>query len=201
MIKAIISDMGNVILPFDVSLFLRKMAQYSSMKKREVMEIPVLHDRLIKSFSKGEISSKKYYESMKDAFKADLKFKEFRNIYCDIFSLNTEVLKALTKLRGKNKLLLLSNTDTLHFNFVRKRFPEIFIFDGYILSYEAGCIKPEDEIFKLALKKSKEEPENTLFIDDMEENIEAAMALGMKTIHFDSRIDLSAELEKFGVFS
>ncbi|MFW6123652.1 MAG: HAD family hydrolase [Acidobacteriota bacterium] len=199
MIKAVISDMGNVILPFDVSLFLKKMAQYSFMKEREVMELPVLHDGLIKSFSKGEISSKKYYKSMKEVFKANIRFKKFRNIYCDIFSLNAEVLETLTKLKGKNKLFLLSNTDALHFNFIRKKFPDIFIFDDYILSYEAGWIKPEEEIFKLALKKSEEEPENTVFIDDMEENIKAAEALGMKTIHFDSETDLKVELDKLGI--
>jgi len=200
-IKAVISDMGNVILPFDISLFLRKIAEYSSLKKDEVIKIPILHYGLIESFCKGEISPKKYYDSMKEIFKADIKFKEFRKIYCDIFSLDNSVLKTLNELKDKTKLLLLSNTDTLHFNFIKKRYPEILIFDDYILSYETGWVKPEDEIFRVALEKSEENPENIVFIDDREENIQAAEKTGMKTIHFDSKMDLKVELEKLGISS
>jgi putative hydrolase of the HAD superfamily len=138
---------------------------------------------------------------MKDIFKVDLKFKTFLDIYCDIFSLDSSVLETLAQLKGKHKLILLSNTDTLHFNYIEKRFPEIFIFDEYILSYKVGSVKPEEKIFKIAIEKSGAEPQNILFIDDMEENIRVAAKTGMKTIHFNSKTNLKAELEKFGIFS
>lgn len=200
MIRTVISDMGNVILPFDISVFLTRIAKYSSMEKEEIMSIPVLPDGLIESFGKGRISPKKYFKGMKELFKVDLEFKVFLDIYCDIFSLDVSVLEALNKLRGKKKLILLSNTDTLHFNYIKMRFPEIFIFDEYILSYEVGSVKPEEKIFKIAIEKSGAEPENVLFIDDMEENIRAAEKTGMKTIHFNSKTDLEAEMGKFGMF-
>ncbi len=201
MIRTVVSDMGNVILPFDISVFLKRIAKYSSLEKEEIMSIPVLHDGLIESFGKGRISPKRYYKGMKDIFKVDLKFKTFLDIYCDIFSLDSSVLETLAQLKGKHKLILLSNTDTLHFNYIEKRFPEIFIFDEYILSYKVGSVKPEEKIFKIAIEKSGAEPQNILFIDDMEENIRVAAKTGMKTIHFNSKTNLKAELEKFGIFS
>ena len=201
MIRTVISDMGNVILPFDISVFLKRIAKYSSLEKEEIMSIPVLHDGLIESFGKGRISPKRYYKGMKDIFKVDLKFKAFLDIYCDIFSLDSSVLETLAQLKGKHRLILLSNTDTLHFNYIEKRFPEIFIFDEYILSYKVGSVKPEEKIFKIAIEKSGAEPQNILFIDDMEENIRVAAKIGMKTIHFNSKTNLKAELEKFGIFS
>jgi len=198
-IKTVISDMGNVILPFEISFFLNEIAKYSSLEKDEVINIPVLHVELIKSFSEGRISPENYYAQMKKIFKADIQFDKFRDIYCDIFSLNSSVLKTLSSLKGKNKLLLLSNTDTLHFNFIKKRFPEIFIFDDYILSYEVGCVKPDDKIFRAAVDRSETKPEEIVFIDDIRENVKAAEKAGLKTIHFNSEIDLKAELEKYGV--
>lgn len=199
MIKTIISDMGNVILSFDVSLFLKEIAEYSRLEKDEVMDIPILHSSLIESFSKGIITSKNYYDRMREIFKADIPFKKFKAIYCDIFSLNSSVLKTLSYRKGKNKLLLLSNTDVLHFSFIKQRFPEIFIFDDYILSYRVGCVKPEEKIFRTALERAEAQPEEIVFIDDRKENIRAAEKAGLKTIHFDSKKDLKAELEKYGV--
>jgi len=199
MIRTIISDMGNVILPFDVSLFLNRIEKYSSLSKNEVMRIPIILDGLIVSFSKGRISSKKYFDSMKEIFKVDIEFKEFKDIYCDIFSLDSSVLKTLSKLKGIFRLVLLSNTDILHFNFIKTRYPEMFIFDDYVLSYETGSVKPEDRIFEIALEKSESDPEQIVFIDDMEENIRAAGKTGMKTIHFDCHMDLKRELEKFDI--
>ncbi len=192
--------MGNVILPFDISVFLKRIAKYSSLGKDEIMSIPVLHNGLIESFGKGRISPRKYYKGMKKIFMVDLKFKDFLDIYCDIFSLDSLVLETLAKLKGKHKLILLSNTDTLHFNYIKKRFPQIFLFDEYILSYKVGSVKPEEKIFRIALEKSEADPQNILFIDDTEENIRAAAKKGMKTIHFNSRTNLKAELEKFGIF-
>ncbi|HHF51435.1 MAG: HAD family phosphatase [Candidatus Aminicenantes bacterium] len=201
MIRTVISDMGNVILPFDVSVFLERIAKYSSLEKEEIMSMPVLYDGLIESFGKGRISPNKYYKGMKEIFKVDLKFKDFLDIYCDIFSLDSSVLETLAKIKGKCKLILLSNTDTLHFNYIKKRFPEIFLFDEYILSYKVGSVKPEEKIFKIAIEKSETEPQNILFIDDMEENIRAAAKTGMKIVHFNSKTNLKAELEKFEIFS
>jgi len=198
-IKTILSDMGNVILPFDISVFLKRIAKYSSMGIKELMDIPVLPDGLIESFGKGRISPEEYFMGMKEIFKVNITFKDFLDIYCSIFSLDSSVLETLAKLKGKNKLILLSNTDTLHFNYIKKRFPEIFIFDEYILSYKVGSVKPEERIFKIAIEKSEAEPECILFIDDMEENIRAAERTGMKTIHFNSQTDLEAEMGKFGI--
>ncbi len=199
MIRTVISDMGNVLLAFDVLVFLNEIAKYSSMKNKEVLEVPFLHDGLIEAFCKGNIGPKKYYREMGKIFKADIEYQDFINIYCNIFSLNSSVVKTLTRLKGKNKLILLSNTDTLHFNFIKKRYPEIFIFDDYILSYKIGSVKPETEIFDVALDRSETKPEEIVFIDDMKENIQAAKKIGMKTIHFHPKMDLKSELKKLGM--
>ena len=87
----------------------------------------------------------------------------------------------------------------MRFGFVKKKFPEILIFDEYVLSYEVGFMKPHPQIFKEALRKARAEAEECVFIDDIEGNIEAALSLGINTILFGPKTDLEAELQKKGL--
>jgi HAD superfamily hydrolase (TIGR01509 family) len=87
----------------------------------------------------------------------------------------------------------------MRYGFIKNNFPEILIFDAYILSYLEGCIKPDPRIYKAALEKAEAQADECLFIDDRGDNIDAANALGINTIHFIERVDLTAELCKFNL--
>ncbi len=102
-------------------------------------------------------------------------------------------------MRSKYRLILLSNTDVMRFGFIRKRFPEILFFDAYVLSYEVGYMKPAPQIYKVALKKAKARAEECLFIDDREENVEAALKLGIHAIHFGPQANLEISLREYGL--
>ena len=110
-----------------------------------------------------------------------------------------KVLKTLKKLKKKYRLILLSNTDVKHVGFIKQKFPEIFFFDDYVLSYEVGLMKPDPRIYEIALEKAKARVGECLFIDDLEENIEAAAEMGIQTILLKPQIDLEAELRQLNV--
>ena len=67
-------------------------------------------------------------------------------------------------------------------------------FDKWILSHEVGFKKPAVEIFQRAIEWALVEPEKILFIDDMKEHVEVAIALGMQGIHFVSVEQLREEI-------
>jgi HAD superfamily hydrolase (TIGR01509 family) len=67
-------------------------------------------------------------------------------------------------------------------------------FDKWILSYEVGFKKPAIEIFQTAIAWASVEPQKILFIDDLKNHIEVAIALGMQGIHFASAEQLKKEL-------
>ena len=75
----------------------------------------------------------------------------------------------------------------------------MFIFDDYVLSFEAGYMKPDLRIFQIALERAKARAGECVFIDDLEENIEAAAKMGIHTIHFKAQTDLKTELCKLGL--
>jgi putative hydrolase of the HAD superfamily len=68
-----------------------------------------------------------------------------------------------------------------------------------VLSYEVRALKPGPEIYRAALKKAAAPPASCVFIDDMEENIAGAAALGLNTIHYKPGTDLEKGLRALGV--
>ena len=56
-------------------------------------------------------------------------------------------------------------------------------FDGVVTSFEAGCCKPDERIFRLCIERFGLAPAATTFFDDSEANCRAAAAMGFRTIH------------------
>lgn len=81
------------------------------------------------------------------------------------------------------RLFCLSNMSVEYYDYLRER--EVFdYFEGRIISALEHCIKPEKEIYEVLMKRYDVEPEESLFIDDLESNLLAASQLGFHTVHF-----------------
>jgi putative hydrolase of the HAD superfamily len=94
----------------------------------------------------------------------------------------TEALIAALSRQGF-RLYCLSNMSTDHYNYLKDR-PVFRYFDGQVISAFEGLIKPERAFFELILDRYHLQPDETLFIDDLERNIRGAEALGIHTVHF-----------------
>jgi len=150
----------------------------------------------VEFFDKGEISPEEFYRQVIDKLKARIDYDNFYSIYNDVFSINPPVLQIMKRLKENYKIVLLSNTDIMRYGFIRKKFPEIMIFDEYILSFEVGFMKPQPQIYREALKQAGAEAKECVFIDDREENIKAAVKLGISGILMESQTDLESVLQK-----
>ena len=98
-------------------------------------------------------------------------------------------LEELRKLRGKYKLYMLSNTNSIMWRQdIAKAFRQEGLavddyFDGIVTSFEAKCCKPAPGIFNRVVEKFGIRPEETVFFDDSKANVEAASKLGFATRH------------------
>lgn len=97
----------------------------------------------------------------------------------------TEVLIHDLKAAGY-RLYVLSNMSKEFIEFLR-RVPVYRYFDGEVVSCEEGVCKPEPEIYRLLLTRYGLNPQETLFIDDRKENVEAAEREGITGFRFDRR--------------
>lgn len=199
MIRCVISDLGRVIIHFDNAIFFEKIANYSPLSKEEIAELASTRSSPRTAFDRGEITAEEFYNQATRILMAKIDFNNFFSIYNDVFSLNPTVLEILKKLKGRYRLVLLSNTDVMRFGFVKRKFPEIMIFDAYVLSYEVGVMKPHPRIYDEALKKAGVEANECVFIDDIEENIKAAQELGIKAILMTPQTDLEAALQEMNL--
>lgn len=199
MISTIISDFGRVVLWFDNTSFYQKMTAYCSKSVDEIREIVHRSAEFYELFDRGELTPRQFYERAIALLGADIGYDEFVAAYIDIFSRNQPVLDLYKKLKGRYKLMLLSNTDPLRFGFARGKFPDAMFFDDYVLSYEVRALKPGPKIYQEAVKKSGVPAASCVFIDDMEENVEGAAAVGLKTILYKRDTDLRSALRALGV--
>lgn len=199
MIRTVISDLGRVILWFDNGIFFKKIAARSSCSEEKIREVIHRNSALIRLFDTGKMTPHEFHSHATAKLDAQISSDEFFASYCDVFSLNVPVLNLLQGLKGKFRLILLSNTDPVRFSFIKKTFPEILFFDDYVLSFEVGLMKPDTRIYEVTLKVAASQPSDCVFIDDMEENIEAAKRLGFQSILYKPDTDLARGLRALGV--
>ncbi|MGA2587436.1 MAG: HAD family phosphatase [Candidatus Aminicenantales bacterium] len=199
MIDTVISDLGQVLLHFDNSLFLRRMMAYTARPVEVIRAVTHHNTELLGLFDKGMISPEEFHARAAAALDARIGFDEFYAAYNDVFTINGPALDAVRRLKPGAKLALLSNCDVMRYSYIERRFPELRFFDAYVLSFRLGVMKPDPRIYWEALRLTGSRPENTLFIDDIRANVEGAERLGIKGVLYAPGTDLGAELAKFGL--
>jgi len=129
-----------------------------------------------------------------------LNFSQFKKVWCSCFTgLNKEMEILLKKLKKNYKLILLSNTDEIHFHYARKKYKILEIFDDYVLSYEVGYSKPNPMIFLKALRKAKTNPGQIVYIDDLYQFVLAAKTFGIKSVQYKTMKKLRKDLKSKNV--
>jgi len=84
--------------------------------------------------------------------------------------------------------VLLSNTNAIHWDWIRSQYAHVLeLFDRLVVSHECGLEKPDAAIFRLVEEGSGHPPAAHLFIDDIRENVEGALAVGWDAVqHIDA---------------
>ena len=106
-----------------------------------------------------------------------------------ILDIPADMIRYLEALKKSYRLFLLSNTNEIHRIKFHRDFENDFgyslydLFERNFYSHEMGMRKPNPQIYIQALTEAGLVPKETLFIDDMIENTEAAKTLGMKVLH------------------
>jgi len=186
MIKTLVFDFGNVFLNLDIDSALKKALE--TFKMNEVAEEMIAINCL---YEQGLISTNEFIEFYSENFpnvSEESIIDTWNFMLKDFPKQRLEFLKEL-KEASKYKLILLSNTNELHIEWVKTNvsFFEDFknCFDKFYLSHEIQLRKPNDDIFEFVLKVNNIESKQTLFIDDNKDNIKTAKKLGFNTWHLN----------------
>ena len=134
-------------------------------------------------------------------FNPELYAQKMIKPYPDALALLKE-LYDLEDVNGNKRYVLIavSNWDKDSSILVRERFAEeMSCFDDFVISGEIGTVKPNREIFDIAIKKSGVAKEECLFLDDQQENVEASEALGIPALLYKNAKQAREEFVKMGL--
>jgi HAD superfamily hydrolase (TIGR01509 family) len=195
--QTIIFDLGKVIVDFDHMTFCRNASHYCEASPSAIYE-KIFILGLERQFDDGTLSEEAFFKAACAGLGMRADIDLFERLWSDIFTLINGIELLVERLKQQSRLLCLSNTNPWHFSWCREHFKVLDAFDDFILSYEEGCCKPDLEIYRRALAKSRVQQDQCLYIDDSAENVAAARRLTMQGIVFISVDALEKELLERG---
>jgi len=199
MYKAVIFDLGKVLIGFNHDKMHMSMAKIMGISVDRLKEIIAKHE-LGTNFEKGLVSEDFVLQTLLDNSPDSFSKVDMVRAFSDIFEDNLKVKNLIPRLKARElKTAILSNTNSLHIKWLKNQYAFFDLFDAHIFSFEALALKPEQEIYQVAAEKLGLKASECIFIDDLWENIEGANKFGMHGIHFQSYAKLIADLAECGI--
>jgi putative hydrolase of the HAD superfamily len=200
MIKNILFDWGGVLIHLDKHRCTEAFAQLGVEVSDELTN-PYGQRADLKGFERGTMSVDEFHDTVRRLYAPGLTDAQIDRAWnALLLEIPTYKLDMLLKLKERYRLYLLSNTNAVHWEEGRKRFDykgyraEDY-FEQIFLSQEIHELKPAPEAFLKVAQLAGIEPEETLFIDDLQASCDAAAALGFHTYCPKANSDWRSELK------
>lgn len=201
MIKAVVFDLGKVLVDFDYTIAARNIARHCKFTAEEIFSYMV-RSPLIVDYETGLVSSQEFFESVSRVAGYDGKFEEFGAFFGDIFSPMEPMIELHAALRRRGfATYVFSNTNELAILHIRRNFPFFANFDGYIFSYEHRSMKPDARLYEVVERQTGRRGAELLYVDDRPENIAAGSARGWQTILQETPVKTRAAIERLGMLA
>lgn len=194
-IKAFFFDIGGVLVQIDSSQSIQALSQKLDLGEEQIRE--AMSAELLIRYEKGHLNSNQFYENLLINCEAAtrMNLETFKDYWQDVLFPNEESIAFLKRVSGDYPVWLLSNTNDFHYDLLMQKFPFMQWVNGGTYSFMEGSMKPEPLIYQKAILKSGFRPEQILFIDDLEANVQAARDLGLESILFSDYASFSEALK------
>jgi len=200
-IKNIVFDLGGVLVDLDFKSAINGLQKAGFANVKEQLQT---FDRegIFQKFELGEMTAEEFRSAIRENSTVTLTDEEVDALWnLMLLEIPREKLELILDLRGKYMVYLLSNTNSIHWDYVCKNafnyrgFRVSDYFEKTFLSFEMHLAKPDKAIFEKMLEDANLLAEETLFIDDSEANCKAAAEVGIHAHHYHIGDDLSKIFE------
>ncbi len=199
-LKNLIFDLGDVIIPIDLTAPVRNFAMLANLPEDEVRALWQQHN-FINHYETGLIDDEAFRDHVRKVLyqRTDAPETEASDRWADevidtawntvLLDLPVERIERIKSLRNNHRLFLLSNTSPIHIRQVNQVLTKLGqptleeLFERVFYSYEVRMAKPSPDIYRHVLTEANIVASETAFFDDNEANIRAAAALGIRAIH------------------
>lgn len=195
-IKAVIFDLGRVLIAFDFHRGYERMHSLCGFPVEEIRS-RIAQTGLVPKLESGQIASRDFVTAIGQLLGITFDYREFCDLWSSIFLPGTLVPEEVVAgLKKRYALVLLSNTNEMHFEMLEREYPILRHFEKRVLSHEVGAMKPSPLIYQRAIELAGCRPEECFFTDDIEAYVEGARQVGIDAVQFVSSTQLQEELAK-----
>lgn len=195
-IDTIIFDLGGVILDISPAETERRFAELGITVTHEMFHITPDKNPFTQ-LEKGTIGHEQFFNGVRESFNTDLTDEQIRYAWDGmLLPWTAERIKLIQELKKHYRILLLSNTNSVHYETYTNSFMKQFgfpfeeLFHECYVSHEMGCRKPTQEIYSQLISRSHIDPSRALFIDDTLLNIEGCEKAGINGYHLTGGEDI-----------
>ena len=198
-LRAIIFDIGRVLIRIDVSRAMQGLAAGGSLSPSELWTA-IEKDPRWPDWQEGRISPRDWYLHLAKRFGGNFTFEQFTEVWNRVLDPNPIHEDAFfEKLSKRYRLALLSNTDAIHVRHMEAAYSFFAFFPVRVYSCVVGASKPDPIIYREALRGLKVQAQEAVYIDDIAAYVQAAQRLGMGGLQFQSPAQLASDLKSLGV--
>lgn len=199
MIKTVIFDLGKVIIPFDFTRGYKGLENICGLTVTEIRSRIAATD-LVHRFECGLVEPADFVTQLSHMLELDISYDQFCQIWSSIFLPDPLVPEALLEgISKRYRLLLLSNTNAIHFKMLEQTYPLLRHFHYKVLSHVVRAMKPSPAIYREAIARAQCKPEEIFFTDDIADYVAAAKREGIDAVQFESSEQIERELRARGV--
>lgn len=204
-IKNLIFDFGGVLLDLDYQKTFDAFGQ--------LLNQPITRDNAdeimgscLQEFERGEMNNETFIWNIQHLKQGNIEPVAIIRAYnAMLLGIRPEIFPFLKDLRKEYKVFLLSNTNALHIRYVMQNILEKqygirdwnAYFDGVYYSHEMGMRKPDAEIYETLVQKENLDPNASIFIDDLQENVSAAMLCGLHAVQHDPALKIEEKIQEY----
>ena len=197
--KALLFDLGRVLVPFEFNRAYREMEMLTGLDTPEI-RARLAATNLFREFETGNIEAEPFAAEVMRVLGFTCGLAEFSRIWNSIFLPETLIPEStIQELQSRYRLIVVSNTNRLHFEMLENTYSIFRYFFGYILSYQVRAMKPAPAFYAAALAMAECAPHECVFIDDLPENVAGAQLAGFDGIVFESFPQLQEEFKRRGI--
>ncbi|MGD0093319.1 MAG: HAD family phosphatase [Planctomycetota bacterium] len=209
-IEAVIFDIGGVLLEYDFELAVRAAVPLTGLSADEIRRrlfgaggyASTEHRREVLDFECGRLSGEQFHAFVQQLLGCRIPFPLFCQTWNCIFKREIEptvaLLRRLQRAAGL-KVGGLSNTNVIHYEYIRRRWSVLREIEYMFASHEIGHRKPDPACFQHVLKEMGVAAPRAVFVDDFSQNVAGARSAGMLGVHAPNHEAVHAGLAALGL--
>ncbi len=176
-------DSGKVLIDYDHSILIHRLSELAG--KEIGSEVLSQMEEIVASMQIGQLPWNRAVAMMNRAIGLKMEETDWRHLYNDMIQDEIPGMReVLSDLKENYRLVVLSNTDEIHWTYLLNNFPIYKLLDGWVVSYQEKRAKPDPDIYRILMERFCGGRVPVFFTDDMPAYVAAAHKMGWRAEAF-----------------